>query len=322
MALTDTLEKGSYKKMLRWRLILGVLITAVFAALCWLDVRSARPGAYLLPLTVLLGILATHELLNLFRAGGHRPKVWSMAAAALLPMAASCVPLLWESYPADCPVGRLGWLAAGLVAGLVVAVIGEMRGYVANNQPGKITTNLAMLSFATLYLGGLFGFLIQLRLLSVGETPGRIGMLALLSLLLVVKFGDTGAYFVGRAWGRHKLAPALSPGKTWEGAVGGLAASVGGALVALGPLANALGCLETMGWGRWIGESVVYGLLVGVAGMMGDLAESLLKRDAGVKDSSSWMPGFGGVLDMLDSILLAAPVAYACWVLGLVGGGG
>jgi len=308
--------------VLRWRLILGVLFTAAFAALCWLDLRATRPGAYLLPLTVLLGVLATHELLNLFRAGGNRPKVWSMVAGTLLPMGAACVPLVWESYPADCPVGRLGWLAAGLVAGLAMAIVGEMRGYVADNEPGKITTNLALLSFSTLYLGGLFGFLIQLRLLQIDGSTGPIGMLALLSLLLVVKFGDTGAYFVGRAWGRHKLAPVLSPGKTWEGALGGLVASVAGALVAFGPLASALGCLETMSLGRWIGESVVYGVLVGVAGMAGDLAESLLKRDAGVKDSSSWLPGFGGVLDMLDSILLAAPVAYACWVLGWVGGGG
>ncbi len=307
--------------MLRWRLILGVLFTAAFAALCWLDLRSTRPGAYLLPLTVLLGILAIQELLHLFRAGGHQPKTWSMVAGTLLPMAASCVPLAWESYPADCPVGRLGWLAAGLVAGLMVAVVGEMCGYTADNAPGKITTNLAFASFSTLYLGGLFGFLIQLRLLQIEGGTGHVGMLALLSLLLVVKFGDTGAYFVGRAWGRHKLAPVLSPGKTWEGALGGLAASVIGALVALGPLANALGCLETMSVSRWLSESVVYDLLVGAAGMAGDLAESLLKRDAGAKDSSSWLPGFGGVLDILDSLLLAAPVAYACWVLGVVGGG-
>ncbi len=114
------------------------------------------------------------------------------------------------------------------------------------------------------------------------------------------------------------MAPRLSPGKTIEGAIGGLAASCLGAWIALDWLVpgDAPTSRRTPGpsWG-WI----VYGLLVGAAGMLGDLAESLLKRDAGVKDSSTWMPGFGGVLDILDSMLLAAPVAWLYWALGIAG---
>ena len=112
------------------------------------------------------------------------------------------------------------------------------------------------------------------------------------------------------------MAPSLSPNKTIEGAIGALVVA----------------CLTSWATFRWLlpsptgpevaGEPsqgwVLFGLLIGVAGIVGDLAESLLKRGAARKDSSDWMPGFGGVLDLLDSVLLAAPVAYVCWALGLV----
>ncbi len=118
----------------------------------------------------------------------------------------------------------------------------------------------------------------------------------LIWLFLLVALADVGAYFSGRAWGRRKLAPALSPGKTWEGVAGGAALSAlvgGGALVP---------------WGRldwfWVGATL---LLIAV-GVFGDLLESLLKREAGVKDSGALLPGHGGVLDRIDSALAALPV--------------
>jgi phosphatidate cytidylyltransferase len=133
-------------------------------------------------------------------------------------------------------------------------------------------------------------------------------MVALASLIATVKMSDTGQYFVGRAFGRHKLAPRVSPGKTWEGVLGGVLFAVIGAGLAF--------------WfsGRFDLVGVIcYAFALAPAGIIGDLAESLLKRDVGVKDSSTWMPGFGGVLDMLDSLLVAAPVAYLFWALGWVG---
>jgi phosphatidate cytidylyltransferase len=112
--------------------------------------------------------------------------------------------------------------------------------------------------------------------------------------------GDTGAYFTGRLLGRHKMAPVLSPKKTWEGAAGGMVAAV---LTALG--INALGpVLHPL-------AAVGFGLTVGIAGLLGDLAESLIKRDCQQKDASQIMPGFGGVLDVVDAIIFAGPVAYA-----------
>ncbi len=138
----------------------------------------------------------------------------------------------------------------------------------------------------------------------------------MLSLVVVVKMGDIGAYTVGRLIGRHKMAPRLSPGKTWEGLSGGLVFACVGSCAIFGWLVPwmRLEAAESgiIGW-------IVYGLLVGLAGVLGDLSVSLLKRDAGRKDSSQWIPGFGGVLDLLDSILIAAPAAYVLWVTGLVG---
>ena len=113
-----------------------------------------------------------------------------------------------------------------------------------------------------------------------------------------------------------KLIPRISPGKTMEGAMGAFMFAMLGAWVGFHcllryapPSINVVPGLQ-YGW-------VVFGLFMGGVGMLGDLAESLLKRDLGRKDSSNWMPGFGGVLDLLDSILFAAPVAYACWQFGL-----
>jgi len=273
------------------------------------------------PLAVVLCLLATQEMLGLFRKLGHEPLAPTTYVGTLLPLLGACapiawIPIVWEGAPSDCPVGRLGWLACGLAAGLIVALLGEMRRY---QQPGSSITNLALAAFSILYVGGLMGFLVQLRLLDIGSGVSRGGLLAMMSAVVVVKSADIGAYTAGRLWGSHKMAPVISPGKTWEGVLGGLVLAVIGALLTLGPLARSLGCESSASWLRWFSGAVAYGLVVSGAGILGDLAESLLKRDAGVKDSSSWLPGFGGVLDLLDSLLVAAPVAYLFWVSGLVG---
>jgi phosphatidate cytidylyltransferase len=131
-------------------------------------------------------------------------------------------------------------------------------------------------------------------------------------LLCVVWAGDTAAYYVGRAWGRHKMAPTLSPNKTWEGAIGSMAGSLlsTGVLLGLAQLLQMwdVGWLSYSDgeWWYWLGIAVV----VNVAAQVGDLAESALKRSAGVKDSGSLLPGHGGVLDRIDALLLAAPVLW------------
>jgi len=129
---------------------------------------------------------------------------------------------------------------------------------------------------------------------------GESGVVWIFLLLTVVFMGDTGAYYLGSYFGRHKLCPAVSPNKTVEGALGGLAASLGsGALIKTF-------FLPSLPWGL----SLLFVLSVGIAGQVGDLFESQIKRVAHIKDSGALLPGHGGVLDRIDALLFAAPVAY------------
>ena len=168
-----------------------------------------------------------------------------------------------------------------------------------------IPTGAALVAFV--YLGLMLGFLPAIR--------RDHSAWVLLWVLLVTKSCDIGAYFAGKAFGRHKLIPWLSPGKTWEGLVGGVLMSA----------AVSVAGLEVLrGWGVIAGvplwAAVIPGVLFAVVGQTGDLLESMLKRDAGIKDSGKVLPGFGGVLDVIDSPLLVAPLAF--WVLRLFGGAG
>jgi phosphatidate cytidylyltransferase len=119
-------------------------------------------------------------------------------------------------------------------------------------------------------------------------------------LVIVIFCGDTGAYYVGRRWGRHKLCPAVSPGKTVEGALGGIAANLTAGLT-----------LKVMFASQWSwSRTALMIICLGLAGQLGDLFESALKRRAGIKDSSALLPGHGGILDRIDALLFAIPVAY------------
>jgi len=134
------------------------------------------------------------------------------------------------------------------------------------------------------------------------------GPLWILFTLVAVYFGDTTAFYVGRAWGRTKLAPAISPGKTVEGGFGAAGGSIAGALLFKGLFFPELALLHAL----------ILGLGVGVIGQLGDLWESVLKRSAQVKDSGTLIPGHGGLLDRVDSVLFAGPfVYYYAWIMGL-----
>jgi phosphatidate cytidylyltransferase len=153
--------------------------------------------------------------------------------------------------------------------------------------------------FGVLFIGWNLSHLILLRLLPAG--PSYI-----LFLCAVVWVGDSAAMYVGKSLGRYKMAPAISPGKTWEGAVGG---AVGGVLAAVWSAGFWLPHL-----GLW--QCVMLGLCISLAAQMSDLGESMLKRYAGVKDSGGLIPGHGGILDRIDSLLFAAPtLVYVLQVL-------
>ena len=200
---------------------LARLFIAALFGLCWLDYQALRPGVFLLPLAAVLSLLGAGELLAMFRQRGHQPQPFVTYGGVLITVLAAGMPVLVPSQFGGTSVGSLGWLMIGLTAAFLLATVAELRRFAAS---GAATTNLALTTLTILYVGGLMGFLVQLRLLS--GTPwgsdGRWGMLALVSLIATVKMSDIGQYTVGRLIGRHKLAPAVSPGKTWEGAVGGI----------------------------------------------------------------------------------------------------
>lgn len=297
--------------MLRWRLFLGALFIGALAGLCWLDghqTLGAPPGAWLFPLALVLSVLASDEMLRLVGSADEKPVAWIVSLGNLGIVAASEIADFWPGRAAPpTPLERLAWPAAALVIAVLAAFVGEMARY---ERPGRVVVRIALASLSFVYVGLLLSFTVQLRLFGSNLT----GMTALVSLIAVVKMGDSGAYTIGRMFGRHKMAPVLSPGKTWEGAIGAVLGAVLGAWLAFRLIPSAASAAApAFRWG-WM----VYGVVVGIAGMLGDLAESLIKRDAGVKDSSPWMPGFGGVLDVLDSILFAAPVAWLLWMIGIV----
>jgi phosphatidate cytidylyltransferase len=315
--------------VLFWRIVLGVPLAGVVIGLAWLDYHSPTPGLWLTPLALLGAFLGAGELVRLFEnnaklyeADSHgeprhiTPSRYVVATGAMITVVVSFMPLFWTTD--DGPVARAGWTAIGFALSLLLAIVVEMVRY---QQPGVATIRLSQAALAIAYSGALMGFVVQLRLLSGGEwgDDGRWGLVALLSMLVITKFNDIGAFFTGRLFGRHKMTPILSPGKTWEGAAGGLALGLVAGFICLGPVARMCGCETSMSSSRWLLGVIVYSATMCAAAIGGDLAISLLKRDAGLKNSSSWLPGFGGVLDLLDSILFAAPIAYVMWIAGVVG---
>lgn len=300
--------------MLRWRLLVSALILAPLIGLLVLDYRCnfGLPGIWLWPLPVLFTVLGVAEVLALLAAKEHRPVAWSVYAGALLVSGASLVPLFSPLVggPAAGPLAALAWPLAALVVAIALAFVAEMARY---RQPGGVIVNVALAVFTVAYVALLMTFLNALR----GYHDNGWGMAAVGSLILVTKMSDTGAYAFGRLFGRHKLAPILSPKKTIEGGIGGLLTACLCSwlffVVFLPILAGPDAAVPPL----W--ACLVYGAVVAVAGAVGDLSESLLKRDMECKDSSRWMPGLGGILDVLDSLLLAAPAGYFCWISGMLG---
>ena len=153
-------------------------------------------------------------------------------------------------------------------------------------------SSIAITLFGLLYIAWLFSFFVKLKFMPQGAYLVAF-------VILVTKVGDVGAYFVGRSIGRHSLIPRISPNKTVEGTIGGLVFSVVAAVLSKLYLPDFP-----------MGHLVVLGLLLGVLASVGDLAESLLKRDGAVKDSGGILPGFGGMLDLIDSLIFTAPIFY------------
>jgi phosphatidate cytidylyltransferase len=283
--------------MLRTRLIVGSLLIALTAGMLIADQYLEPWFPFLLVFVVGLSLAACRECLMLL--GPQRsPQVPICYVGVLVLGLASCVIHLLGS-PNPWP-----WVVAILTGLVLIVFLYEMAHFEGS---GRSVERMALTLWVVTYLGLLPCFFAQLRWMYSGSRASS-GSIALALTIFVPKSGDTGAYFIGRLLGRHSMAPVLSPKKTLEGAAGGLAAAVLAAVLIdrLGPVP-----LLHKDWLLEIG----FGLVLGLAGMLGDLAESLIKRDCQSKDAAHTVPGFGGVLDIVDAILFAAPAAYACFTL-------
>ena len=276
------------------------LLGLVLLADWWLETVTDVKGIGILAVLLLLVPLANLELARLFTAENARPfrLIASLGGVAIVLHA------FLTQFEFFKPI------AASTLAFIMAAVpLSSALRKVFLKETEQAILSMAGTLLSVMYLGGLAWFLMAIRVkegryVDVAE-PLFVGTtLHVLTVLLCVKFTDIGAYFTGKNLGRHKLIPWLSPGKTWEGLIGGLvtAALVGMACAPMLP--------EVEFW-----KGAIFGAILGLVGQCGDLLESLMKRDADVKDSGQSVPGFGGVLDVIDSPLVAAPVAYLLFSL-------
>lgn len=311
---------------MKYRLLFGPIFIVVLVALIYADQQLsnsafARNGLGLLqPLGVvrcdglivttiilILVILGTRELRHLLTTAGHAPLPrWPILVNVIL--------VAIPAFAANGPPGNLDALHSAdrqyTLVCLVIALLGTGCFVAARRKPEGAIAAIGTTLLIVFYLGLLPQYMVRLRIFG-----GADAAWLLLYFIMTVKICDIGAYFTGRFLGRHKLIEWLSPKKTIEGLLGGIVISVVFAVVAAqlvnrytdpsSPIYDLFSLSTT--------RCIVFGLLMALIGQGGDLLESLFKRDAQVKDSASAIPSFGGVLDILDSLLLTAPFAY--WLL-------
>lgn len=255
---------------MRQRIVVGLIALPLVLLPIWLG------GVWIALFFVLVGLGAGHEFYHLARQGGYHP---SQLLGLLWLVAIVLAYYLPEQIP----------LSLVIMAGLIVTLVEAMH---EKLEPMHTWMATAM---GALYLGTMLGQALALRLLPDGLWWVLFG-------LAVTWANDSAAYFTGVTVGRHKLWPRLSPKKTWEGTVAGwvTAALTGALIIALTPLA----LTHTL----WFGLGV--GLCAGVMALLGDLSISTLKRQVGVKDSGRFLPGHGGFLDRMDSLLFVLPFVY------------
>jgi phosphatidate cytidylyltransferase len=299
--------------MLGTRVVYGLLMVAALVLALWVDEWLAPWYPFWLLACAVVMIAASRELVNLLANSTLRPSANSVFGGVLAILIANWVPhvalyvprsdgLPALNYDPALPQTALSYIFLSFVAVTLVSFVVQS---VQFEKPGRATLRIAGTLFVLGYVGLLGSFIVQLRWF---DGPHE-GLVALLFLVAAAKGADTGAYTFGRLAGRHKLWPALSPHKTVEGAIGGLVFAVAASLIVASIARYAL---ETpvLSWGK----SVAYGLLIGVVAQVGDLMESMIKRDCERKDASDAVPGFGGILDVIDSLIFAGPVAFVFWL--------
>lgn len=299
-----------YRRLLSATVLIGVVLGLIGLDL-WMPV-AGQSGIWMIPLYYCFTLATCWEASQLLA------RKWPVAPAQLLVhcfVACSvCLFPLWyslvvrEPYPENCPIGRIGWVLLGLLSGVGTSGIQSLillgRTNAESVSPTLERTSLAwfLSCFVIVYVVGCMSIWLLVRM--TGSSVG--GMLNLIALFAIIKFADTGAYFSGKAFGKRKLVPVISPGKTIEGLVGGLLVSVVVSYVFLRGLLPWLG--GQSGDSLW--GPALLGCLLTTVGLVGDLLESMIKRAVGAKDSGTLLPGLGGVWDVTDSLLPTAIIGY------------
>lgn len=256
--------------MLIKRIISSILLIALISGVIFFDWLCG------LVVTVFIVVGLYEYFTMLEKKGIGIFKYFGIALGAVIPLS-----IIFRFEPTK------SWELLFIVLALLFIILMQFK---RKNSSGVIV-DISTTLFGVLYVSWFFSFLIKIRYM-----PQGLGLLA--ALLLITKLGDIGAFLVGSAFGKKLLLPRISPKKTVEGSIGGLFFSVLGALISK----------QFLGFGY--GHMIVIALGLGILGQLGDLSESLLKRDCQVKDSGNIIPGMGGVLDEIDSLLFTAPVFY------------
>ena len=274
---------------LQTRVVLGIIMFAAFFGVLFLDSILGTDIGFGC-LATLAGIIGLYEFYNIvgkngfspFRISGIVTGVWLFVAYWLS---------VRKNFSVDYHFFRQEIFLALIFWLLLIQTF--------TRSTKDAVKNISVTIFGILYIFFLLSFAITLRYL-----PN--GVCILIMVLLVSKFGDIGGYLLGRKYGKHKLAKVISPNKTIEGACFSLLFSV---LIAV--IFSLIPAIRVFSL-KW---SVVFGIIVGFSALLGDLAESLLKRDANVKDAGNLVPAFGGILDVIDCLLISMPVAYYSLVI-------
>ncbi len=295
-------NRGETKTVLRNRLITGPLLSLALIALLYVDEQlgsvvwgcctTLQPGLLIAALAMIITPLVATELGSIAHGIGVRCSI-PMMVVSMWAWIAAIYFIPKTMHTADA----LGVFSTLCIASITLSVIALSKNRDLKGALAGTTFTVA----TSAYIGLGIGMYLLLR--QDHSAWWIVGVVA------VIKMCDTGAFFVGCNLGKHKLIPWISPGKTWEGLIGGLATA---SLTAIGLAAANNHWLQTEPEIPLL-TAAVLGLLFGFLGQSGDLVMSVFKRDCGIKDSSSVLPGLGGLLDVLDSLLLVGPAAY--WLL-------
>lgn len=302
--------------MFHLRLISAIALISLLVAVVWMDYwypLMGVAGLWIWPLGFYAALATAAEFTKLAQSGGHvlsRPAI--LVAVGVVYWVAS-IPLFWqfsgESYPADCPVGIAGWPGLALPIALFALSAHQMVSYTPD---GKALERISLAGLVVLYVGGCTSFWVIMRT----QSPSQWSLLTLVGIITVTKLADIGAYITGKLMGRNKLCPRISPGKTWEGLCGGFLFAAIGSWGYFYQFVPWMQLTKPISLGHF--GPILFALLLTLTGLVGDLTESLIKRDVGSKDSGHMLPGMGGIWDVTDSLLPSAVIGFLGVVAGLV----